>query len=692
MSNISREPMLDMFIFETSQLIEQLEQTILIGEQSSEYSSQVINEVFRAMHTIKGSSAMMLFNDISALTHSIEDVFFYLRENSPENVDYSSLTDIVLDVMDYIKVELAKIEAGNEPDGTSEDLMKTIKSFITNLKENNSSEIPTEKSQKPKQKEVQKYYIGNNTLKSTNKSYYKAVVFFENGCEMENIRAFTIVHNLKEIARDIKYIPTDIMDSDESIEAIRNDGFTLYFETDKTYEEIEAFFNETIFLEKLELEVYNSEELDNEKREISLDEDEDDVVPQEIAVPKATNKQKKDRFEGNANKGIKPTNQSIISVNVNKLDKLMDLVGELVISEAMVTQNTDLEGLELENFSKAARQLGKITSELQDIVMSIRMVTLSTTFMKMNRIVRDMCKKLNKDVELEIIGEETEVDKNIIDQIADPLMHIIRNSIDHGIERFSERTIAGKNSKGKIILEARNAGGDVLIIVKDDGRGLNRDKILQKAREHGLTDKDDKDLTDKEIYSFLFLPGFSTNDNVTEYSGRGVGMDVVAKNIQNVGGNVSIDSTPGEGTTITIKIPLTLAIIGGMNIKVGNNNYTIPTISIRESFRPKEDDVITNPDGDEMILIRGKCYPIIRLHKIYDIKTEITNIHEGIVIMVENDDKAICIFADQLLGEQQVVVKALPKYIKKIQGLAGCTLLGDGNISLILDITGLMNI
>lgn len=692
MSNISREPMLDMFIFETSQLIEQLEQTILIGEQSSEYSSQVINEVFRAMHTIKGSSAMMLFNDISALTHSIEDVFFYLRENSPENVDYSSLTDIVLDVMDYIKVELAKIEAGNEPDGTSEDLMKTIKTFITNLKENNSSEIPTEKSQKPKQKEEQKYYIGNNTLKSTNKNYYKAVMFFENGCEMENIRAFTIVHNLKEIARDIKYIPTDIMDSDESIEVIRNDGFTLYFETDKTYEEIEAFFNETIFLEKLELEVYNSEELDNEKREISLDEDEDDVNPQEIAVPKSTNKQKKDRFEGNSNKGIKPTNQSIISVNVNKLDKLMDLVGELVISEAMVTQNTDLEGLELENFSKAARQLGKITSELQDIVMSIRMVTLSTTFMKMNRIVRDMCKKLDKDVELEIIGEETEVDKNIIDQIADPLMHIIRNSIDHGIEQSSERTIAGKNSKGKIILEARNAGGDVLIIVKDDGRGLNRDKILQKAREHGLTDKDDKDLTDKEIYSFLFLPGFSTNDNVTEYSGRGVGMDVVAKNIQNVGGNVSIDSTPGEGTTITIKIPLTLAIIGGMNIKVGNNNYTIPIISIRESFRPKEDDVITNPDGDEMILIRGKCYPIIRLHKTYDIKTEITNIHEGIVIMVENDDKAICIFADQLLGEQQVVVKALPKYIKKIQGLAGCTLLGDGNISLILDITGLMNI
>lgn len=687
MSNISREPMLDMFIFETSQLIEQLEQTILIGEQSSEYSEQVINEVFRAMHTIKGSSAMMLYNDISTVTHSIEDVFYHIRENSPSSVDYSSLTDIVLEVMDYIKIELAKIEEGKEPDGSSKELIEKIKIFLDELTKDNPNKV--KKDDQIKGEEKQKYYIGNSTTTDDKEiNSYKAVIHFEEGCSMENIRAFTVVHDLKDIASGIHHIPTDIIDSDESIEIIRNEGFTLFFSTDKSFKEMEDFLNGTIFLDRLSLELIANEST------IKIDLEKDWTQNADLVKTHSPESYNSKTISTKTNKSmdmIKAAKQSMISVNVSKLDKLMDLVGELVISEAMVTQNKDLEGLELENFTKASRQLGKITSELQDIVMSIRMVTLYSTFMKMNRIVRDMCKKLSKEVELEIIGEETEVDKNIIDQIADPLMHIIRNAIDHGIESCNDRLNSGKSSKGKVILEAKNAGGDVLIIVKDDGRGLNKDKILKKAIENGLTDKEEKDLSDKEIFSFLFLPGFSTNEDVTEYSGRGVGMDVVSKNIQNVGGTVSVDSIEGVGTTIIIKIPLTLAIIGGMNIKVGNNNYTVPTMSIKESFRPKKEEIIIDPDGNEMILIRGVCYPILRIHKVYNIRTDIKNMDEGILIMVENEDKAICLFADELIGEQQVVVKALPKYIKKIKGLAGCTLLGDGNISLILDITGLTN-
>jgi len=383
----------------------------------------------------------------------------------------------------------------------------------------------------------------------------------------------------------------------------------------------------------------------------------------------------------------------MISVNVHKLDRLMDLVGEMVIAEAMVIQNPDLKGLELNSFQKAARQLSKITSEIQDMVMSIRMVPLSTTFHKMHRIVRDMSKKLGKEVDLEIIGEETEVDKNIIEHISDPLMHLVRNAIDHGIETCEERIANGKTRNGIITLEAKNSGSDVLIIVKDDGKGLDREKIISKASKNGLLHKAAQSMTDKEIFNLILLPGFSTKDDVSEYSGRGVGMDVVVKNIEAIGGSVSIDSIPGKGSTITLKIPLTLAIIDGMTTKVGNSRFTIPTISIRESFRPKENDIITDPDRNEMIMVRGQCYPILRLHEIYRLKTEVIDFAKGILIMVEQDERSVCLFVDELLGQQQVVVKSLPNYIrnyKKITGLAGCTLLGDGSISLILDIAGIV--
>ena len=381
--------------------------------------------------------------------------------------------------------------------------------------------------------------------------------------------------------------------------------------------------------------------------------------------------------------------QSIISVNVEKLDKLMDMVGELVISEAMVSQNPEVKAMEIESFEKASRQLHKISNELQDMVMDIRMVPLSNTFMKMRRIVRDMTRKLEKNVDLIIYGEETEVDKNIIEKIADPLMHIIRNSIDHGIEEESKRIENNKESTGKIILEAKNTGSDVLIIIKDDGKGLDKESIYNKAKDNGLIRKEISDMSDREIYSLIMYPGFSTKESVTEFSGRGVGMDVVSKNIESIGGSVIVDSEFGVGTTIILKIPLTLAIIEGMNLKVGETRFTVPIVSIKESFRVRNEQVFKDTEGQEMIMVRGLCYPILRLHSFYNIDTKRTVFDNGILIMVEEDEKSCCLFADELLGQQQVVVKSLPNYIKKykqIKGLGGCTLLGDGSISLILNV------
>jgi len=306
-----------------------------------------------------------------------------------------------------------------------------------------------------------------------------------------------------------------------------------------------------------------------------------------------------------------------------------------------------------------------------------------------------MSKKLGKDVELDIAGEETEVDKNIIDNLADPLMHLRRNAMDHGIETKTERKDTGKDSKATIKLEAQNTGGDVLITIKDDGRGIDREKVLKKAIENGLITKPENEMSDKEVYALILLPGFSTKERITEFSGRGVGMDVVKKNIDKLGGNIHIDSSLGEGTTINIRIPLTLAIVDGMMISVGDAIYTIPTVSIRESFKANPKDLLADTNGNEMIMIRGLCYPITRIHSLFGVNTQGTDLCEGIMVVIEDNGKSVVVFADRLIGEQQVVVKPLPQYLMpygvKESGIGGCTILGDGSISLIIDVMTLID-
>lgn len=682
------EPMLDMYIFETTQLIEQLEQAIINSEKAGDFSQDAINEIFRIMHTIKGSSAMMMFDNIATLAHSTEDLFYILREEQNENLDYSKLSDIVLNGIDFIKDEVEKVVNGHKPDGDVSGLISNIKSFLSELKANDSTMEINQKNEVISQKLNQQQEQGSFNIASDSpkQNTFHVVLFFEENCGMENIRAFTIVQNLKEMSEGVYHIPTDVL-NDESNEIIRKEGFKISIQTTKSIDDIRKFLLLTPFLKDCQIQQGKTEEESMEFNQDKQNSNEHSPITNMPPSLKGT--------DGNDKKELQSltSHQSIISVNIVKLDQLMDLVGELVIAEAMVTQNPDLKGLTLENFQKSARQLKKITGELQDIVMSIRMVPLALTFQKMNRIVRDMSKKLSKEVQLEIIGEETEVDKNIIEHISDPLMHIIRNSIDHGLEVAEERIAKGKNETGTVTLEAKNAGGDVLIIVKDDGRGLDREKILKKAKENGLVNRPESELSDHDVYSYIFSPGFSTKDKVTEFSGRGVGMDVVVKNIGTIGGTVTVDSKPDVGTMITINIPLTLAIMDGMVIRVGKSTYTIPIINIKESFRAKEEDIITDSHYNEMIMIRGECYPILRLHEQFNVKTEITNISDGIILLVESENKSLCLLADELMGEQQVVVKSLPDYIKrfkKIIGLAGCTLLGDGSISLILDITGLM--
>lgn len=699
------DPMQQVFIFETSQQIEQMEQSVIRTESLGCYPAEIINEIFRIMHTIKSSAAMMLLNNISTLAHSTEDLFYFIREKRPEKIDVPTLSDILLEGIDFMKLEIEKIKNGDEADGRPDEIITKVKAHLEILKQTNN--VATQKDEKEikcaeqsedkrdekyikkkshKNEETesdQQFYISSDkTAKASELTSYKAFIKFQEDCGMENVRAYTIVHNLKEAVQELRHVPEDIINDESSIETISKEGFTIFMRTDKSCETIRAVLTQTAYIDSVEISKLESDEDFQESGKMK--------IGKELKVPLTVEAcaEKDPQLTGCTNQV-----QDMINVRVDKLDKLMNLVGEMVITEAMVTQNPDLNGLVLDNFSKSARQLEKISGEIQDMVMSIRMLPIGPTFLKMNRVIRDMSKKLDKEVHLEIIGEDTEVDKNIIEHIGDPLLHLVRNAVDHGIESSQDRSSLGKPSAGTVTLEAKNAGSEVLIIIKDDGRGLNRQAILDKAIRNGITGRASEDMSDTEVFNLIFLPGFSTNESVTEFSGRGVGMDVVARNLENVNGTIAIESTEGKGTTITLKIPLTLAIIDGMNIKVGKSRYTLPIASIKESFRPVANEVFQDPKGNELIMIRGQCYQILRIHDFFNVRTDVTDLSEGIIIMLESSNNMVCVFADELLGEQQVVVKTLPKYIKdikNIKGLAGCTLLGDGNISLILDVDGFM--
>ncbi len=393
-----------------------------------------------------------------------------------------------------------------------------------------------------------------------------------------------------------------------------------------------------------------------------------------------------------ADQSARGSDKQSVRVDVAKLDILLDLVGELVIAEAMVAQNPDVKNLDvkLDRFERAVMQLDKITRELQNVVTSVRMIPLAGTFKRMIRLVRDLSQKAGKDVDLALVGEDTEVDKSVIELISDPLVHIIRNSIDHGVDTAFEREKLGKKPTAKLSLEAKYVGSEVWIMISDDGRGLNRDKILAKARERGLLEGDGADLKDEAVWQFIFLPGFSTADKVTDVSGRGVGMDVVRRNIEAIRGKVEVRSQTGAGTMIILKIPLTLAIIDGMIARVGTTLFTIQTIEIRQSIRPTADQIVRTMDGRQIVNLRGTLMPVVDLAQRYNVRTSRQSLDQAILIVIESGGHPVCLAVDELLGQQQIVIKALSNYVGDLTGISGCTILGGGEISLILDTASLI--
>lgn len=671
------DSIVEMFIFESNQLTEQLENILLDSESNKTLTTDNINEIFRIMHTIKGSSAMMDLINISTVAHKLEDLFFYFRETPGVKIDVSSVCDIVFKGLDFIRNNIEDYQNGivKTDDAEADNLKQVISDYISSIKDDSN----------PKESTSAPLKVAENTEKSDNNSKknqnYKATVFFSETCSMHIARAFMVINKLSKYAENLYYYPENLENDVKTVSYIIDNGFELNFYCELSYYDIKDLIEDisevkTAIIQGVEAVDTEVNSASNNKVEANTPDKNSDKSSSEV-------------------KKSAPVKQSIISVNINKLDSLMDIVGEIVIAESMVFNNPDLAGLELKRFEKATRQLQKLTDELQDLALSVRMVPIEMCFNKMQRIVRDMSKKLDKEVELKIIGESTEVDKNVIDGLSDPIMHLIRNCMDHGLETREERGKTNKNSVGTITLEAQNTGSDIIITVSDDGKGLNREKIYEKAKKNGLITKDYDSITDKEIYNLILMAGFSTKENITEFSGRGVGMDVVKKNIEAVRGSVQVESVEGEGTSIIIKIPLTLAIIDGMSVGVGENIYILPTQSIVQTFRPDNNDVFLDVEGNKMVRVRENCYPIVELSKMYNTVSNVENPTDGILIMTEENDKTICLFADCLLGQQPIVVKSLPMFLSrynlKQKGLGGCTILGDGNISLILDVSEIIN-
>lgn len=380
---------------------------------------------------------------------------------------------------------------------------------------------------------------------------------------------------------------------------------------------------------------------------------------------------------------------STIKVSTDRLDSLINMVGELVIAQAMVSQDMVALAAQDRRVSRNVSHLGKIARELQELSMSMRMVPIQGVFQKMSRLVRDLARKAGKDIEFVVTGGETELDRNVVEAISDPLVHMVRNAADHGIEMPEDRIKVGKPRSGKLTLKAYHRAGNIVIEITDDGKGLNKARIVKKATDAGLL-KPGQEPSEQEIFALIFAPGLSTAEKVTDVSGRGVGMDVVKRNVESLRGQIDISSAEGKGSTFSIRLPLTLAVIDGLVVKVGQQRYIIPITSIEQSLQPKQEQISTIQNRGELCKVRDNLLPVLRLHRLFNVEGAGEDLTQGLLVIVHNGTSRCCVMVDELLGQQQVVIKSLGASLGQVKGISGGAILGDGNVSLILDVPGLL--
>ncbi|VAW54346.1 Signal transduction histidine kinase CheA [hydrothermal vent metagenome] len=628
-------------------------ETGLLELEQGEIDLENINTIFRSAHSIKGGSGTFGFTAVAEFTHDMETLLDEMR-NGQRDVS-EPIVNVLLGSVDVLRSMLNAIRDGSDIDlDNVAEMTAAIKEIL-----GTSGAAPVTESK--------------NTSVASSKgwqvSFHPYIDIMKTG--NDTVR---LLRELNSLADSV-----DVVISNNELPSLAE------LDPEDCHQSWEITLHGSDISKNDIIEVFAWVDDECDLKVESLTQEDYAGDERRTKTPERRQIERRDK---------KPSESSSIRVNISKVDELINMVGELVITQSMLSrfgESEEFNASTIEKLKDGLSQLEGHTRELQESVMRIRMMPISTAFQRFPRLVHDLSATFEKKIELIMTGEGTELDKTVLEKIGDPLVHLVRNSLDHGIESPEQRLTIGKPETGVIELKAYHQGGNIVIQIKDDGAGLNRDKILSKAREKGLVSQDER-LTDDQIYDLIFRPGFSTADIVSDVSGRGVGMDVVRRNIRELGGAVEVKSKRGEGSVFTIRLPLTLAILDGQLVGIGNETFILPVISIVESLQVKTNCINAVAGNAEVYRLRDEYIPIVRLYQVFDIEPISTELASGLLVVVEAEGKKIAIYVDDLLGQQQVVIKSLETNFKKIEGLSGATILGDGTVALIIDIAGLIDL
>ena len=706
---------ISIFLSEANEIVEGLENDLVLLEDNKS-DEDLLNKIFRSAHTLKSSAGTVGFTTMSELNHVAENLLEKVRSGKLDVTP--TMITVLLEFLDTVKIMLQNIIDGKgEADGVNniESLKAKIKAIADGNEIDASVQAPTTSSAAPTVKKETQTSTQAQAIEEPEKKEesssgsnvfhismsFKATIF-DNGIDplmfLNDLRDIGTISNLKIDSSNVP--PISALEDPYTCYT----QFSLDISTNSTLEQVQNIFlfvidDNDINISDSKVSVQKEDKIETQTETQVAEETKEEKTIEETKSQEETKEEIKTEqakpqtsaAKSQASSSVKVQAPSTVRVDTRKLDSLMNLIGELVIAQSRIMQLT--QSLDIDNgLKEAVSSMDRTSRQIQEEVMNIRMMPVGPIFNQFHRYVRDLNLELNKEVKLVLKGETTEIDKNMLEQLSDPLKHIIRNSMDHGIERTKEERIArGKPEFGTITMSAAHQEGHVVIEVSDDGNGLNKERIYNKAIEKGLLSKDGK-YSDAEIYRTIFSPGLSTAEKITDISGRGVGMDVVRANVEKMKGKIEIKSEEGKGSTFIIKLPLTLAIIEGITFALGEQIYIMPLISIIEQMKVKNEQIKPFEGRGEMIKIRDEYLPLIRLHKVFEIDTHIEDIDNGIVVVVEAGYRRCAIFVDELLDQQQVVIKSLDSAFSKHSGISGGTILGDGRIALIIDIQGLVNI
>ena len=647
----------------------------LLNLVPGEEDLETINTIFRAAHSIKGGSGTFGFSSVSDFTHVLETLLDQIRQG--ERTLTTEHVNLLLKAVDCLRSLLAGLQAEQEPDLTEADTLRAQFEEVLGINSTTQeSNIQTSDSQSDSDTYQIDFKPHHHLFKTGNEPLIMISELEQLG-ELDTTVFYDEVPEITNLSSDECFLHWRFfLNTSHGESAIKEVFEWVEDDADITIELCGGLFTD----------------------ELPAPENDSSTVAQEPLIQEPVPKQAEQAkpikpTSANTNKKSTTPESTSIRVGIDKVDSLINMVGELVITQAMLNQlsEQDITPATITALQEGLAQLAHNTRDLQENVMRIRMLPINFVFSRFPRLVRDIAQKLNKQVELKLIGEQTELDKTVMEKISDPMVHLVRNSLDHGLETVEKRLQAGKDPVGTVTLNAFHQGGNIVIEIMDDGQGLNTKKIQEKAIANGLISADNH-LSNEEINELIFMPGFSTMDEVSDLSGRGVGMDVVKRNIQSLNGSVEVTSAPGVGSTFTIRLPLTLAILDGQLVKVAQHTYIIPLISIVESLQIDIAKVSRVGKNLDVLRLRDEYIPILRLYDIFNHDNAIESLDKTLLVVVETDNQKVGLLVDDLLSQQQVVIKSLEANYQKVDGISGATILGDGRVSLIVDISGLIKL